>query len=247
MPAAQGRKRAPKGGFSLVWCACGGAHTGGVSMYVTILSGALDLWDTDLDGRCSARLRARLPRRSARAGPRRRRVVRDDPGRRGRLRPRARLPGRPIRHRRDADELRPSRESSGTASSWNWSRRGVDLEGPTRPTERCRGRLALVLELGGVDGGLGSTRHLELAQQARSHSSSPCSPSRNIASAICLLVLPSAMRSKMRASWGERDEARRISLAAGWRCVRPPGPRPSDPSATPPSPPSSRLRSGHGP
>ena len=27
----------------------GGAHTGGVSMYVTILSGALELWDTDLE------------------------------------------------------------------------------------------------------------------------------------------------------------------------------------------------------
>lgn len=28
---------------------CDGAHTEGVSMYVTLLSGALDTWDTDLD------------------------------------------------------------------------------------------------------------------------------------------------------------------------------------------------------
>ena len=44
---------------------CGGVHTGWVIMYVTLLSCAMDLWDTDLDGESLldhvCNLRAALP------------------------------------------------------------------------------------------------------------------------------------------------------------------------------------------
>ena len=214
-------------------------------MYVTILSGALELWDSDLadeDLVDYVRIcRAALPERDLGAG------VWSETALVAEISYDRALVCLAAQHGIDVTPTNfvASEDRAGPPRARTGPPRGRSRR-PRRPSGQPGRRLALALELGGVDGGFGAAGHLELAQQA-----GDVVLHRVLGEEHRLgdLLVGLALRDEVEDArlLGREGRGGRDPPWAGWRCARPPGRRPSGPSATPLSPPSSRPRSDHGP